>query len=92
MHKLDAEVDSTVRRITSGAPAVARVNKAAISRLAPRPPPLTVEEITSHFDYYNGYASDHAEGVAAFLANRRPQFTGATAYTPVCLTELALAI
>jgi len=95
---LDEEIDSAVRRITSGAPAAARVNKAAIARLAPRPPPLTVHELEAHFDYYNGYASDHTEGVSAFLPNRRPKFTGemamgpmatAMAYTPVCITDLA---
>lgn len=69
-----AEVDATVRRITAGAPVAARINKATIGRLSPQPAPLSAEELAAHFAYAEG--GDHAEGVAAFLARRPPQFQG----------------
>ena len=71
---LAAEVDAAVRRITAGAPAAARINKATIRRLSPQPQPLNAEELDAHFAYAEG--GDHAEGVAAFLARRPPQFEG----------------
>jgi enoyl-CoA hydratase/carnithine racemase len=71
---LEDEVDATVSRITAGAPLAARINKATIRRLAPQPAPLTDAELAAHFAYADG--RDHAEGVAAFLAHRRPHFTG----------------
>ncbi|ODV42951.1 enoyl-CoA hydratase [Cupriavidus sp. UYMMa02A] len=71
---LAAEVDGTVRRIAAGAPVAARINKATIRRLSPQPQPLTSAELSAHFAYAGG--GDHAEGVAAFLARRPPQFEG----------------
>ncbi|MNN60667.1 enoyl-CoA hydratase [compost metagenome] len=71
---LAAEVDAAVRRITAGAPAAARINKATIHRLAPMPAPLSPAELDAHFAYAQG--ADHAEGVVAFLARRPPQFRG----------------
>ncbi|MGH8786394.1 MAG: enoyl-CoA hydratase/isomerase family protein, partial [Cupriavidus necator] len=61
-------------RIGAGAPAAARINKATIRRLAPLPAPLSPAELDAHFAYAAG--ADHAEGVAAFLARRPPQFRG----------------
>jgi len=71
---LAAEVDASVRRISAGAPAAARINKATIRRLTLQPQPLSDAELDEHFAYAGG--DDHAEGVAAFLARRPPQFQG----------------
>jgi enoyl-CoA hydratase/carnithine racemase len=71
---LAAEVDATVRRIAAGAQVAARINKATIRRLSPQPEPLSADELRAHFAYAGG--GDHAEGVAAFLARRPPQFEG----------------
>lgn len=71
---LHDEVAATVQRLCAGAPLAARINKATIRRLAPGPAPLTQAELDAHFAYAG--SRDHAEGVAAFLAHRPPDFTG----------------
>jgi len=71
---LAAEIDATVARVAAGAPAAARINKATIRRLAPIAAPLSEAELAAHFAYAE--SRDHAEGVAAFLARRAPDFTG----------------
>lgn len=71
---LEDETDAMVARIAAGAPLAARINKETIRRLSPRPEPLTAAEVAAHFRYAG--SRDHAEGVAAFLARRRPHFTG----------------
>ncbi|CAG2149512.1 putative enoyl-CoA hydratase echA8 [compost metagenome] len=71
---LHDEVAATVQRLCAGAPLAARINKATIRRLSSDPAPLTAAEIDAHFAYAG--SRDHAEGVAAFLAHRRPEFTG----------------
>ncbi|WP_019449153.1 enoyl-CoA hydratase-related protein [Cupriavidus sp. BIS7] len=68
------EVTATIQRLSAGAPLAARINKATIRRLAPEPAPLTEAELDAHFAYVS--SRDHAEGVAAFLAHRPPDFTG----------------
>lgn len=71
---LAAEIEATVSRLCTGAPLAARINKATITRLAPAPEPLTEAELDAHFAYAR--SRDHAEGVAAFLARRPPDFSG----------------
>ncbi|KAF7961727.1 enoyl-CoA hydratase [Cupriavidus sp. UYMU48A] len=70
---LAAEVDGTVRRIAAGARSRAH-QQGHDPALSPQPQPLTSEELSAHFAYAGG--GDHAEGVAAFLARRPPQFEG----------------
>lgn len=72
--ELAAEAMASARRIAAGAPLAARINKATIARLSPRPEPLTAAELAAHFAYAG--SRDHAEGVEAFLARRPPRFQG----------------
>lgn len=69
--KVVDEAYATARRISEGAPLVARWHKKFIRRLLD-PRPLTPEE------HDEGYAcfdtADFREGVAAFLAKRKPKF------------------
>ena len=69
-----AEAQRCVDRITAGAPLAARINKETVRRLSPEPAPLTDAERREYFAYWN--SSDHVEGVTAFLAGRKPVFTG----------------
>ena len=72
--ELAAEVNSTVARIASGAPLVARWHKQFVRRLTPRFDPLTAEEIEASFAYFD--TEDFREGYAAFMHKRKPGFTG----------------
>ncbi|WP_420225734.1 enoyl-CoA hydratase/isomerase family protein [Pigmentiphaga litoralis] len=73
-HAWLAEVQRCVDRITAGAPLAARINKDMVRRLSPEVAPLTDAERRACFAYWN--SSDHLEGVSAFLAGRKPVFTG----------------
>jgi len=67
------EAYATARRITDGAPLVARWHKKFIRRLLD-PRPLTSEERDEGYACFD--TEDFKIGVAAFLAKKKPDFTG----------------
>ena len=71
--EVEAETYATAQRIADGAPLVARWHKQYVARLTP-----CVELAPAEWD--EGYAcfdtEDFREGVAAFLAKRKPRFNG----------------
>ena len=71
--KVVDEAYATARRIAEGAPLAARWHKKFIRRLA-NPRPLTEEERDESYACFD--TEDFREGVAAFLAKRKPKFTG----------------
>jgi enoyl-CoA hydratase/carnithine racemase len=71
---LAEEVAATVARIGAGAPLVARWHKRFVRRLTPLAAPLTAGELDACFDYFD--TADFREGLAAFIARRKPRFTG----------------
>ena len=64
---------ATARRIAEGAPLAARWHKKFVRRLA-EPRPLSEAEFDESYACFD--TADFREGVAAFLAKRKPQFTG----------------
>jgi enoyl-CoA hydratase len=70
---VEEEAYATARRIADGAPLVARWHKKFIHRLL-EPQPLTAAERDEGYACFD--TADFREGVAAFLAKRKPQFTG----------------
>lgn len=71
---LEEEAYATARRITEGAPLVARWHKQFVRRLTPQPAPLTPEEIEENFAYFN--TEDYRVGYEAFLKKKKPKFVG----------------
>ena len=73
----DAEVEkeayAAAERIAAGSPMAARANKRWIRRLAPLQEPLSEAEIREHFGFFD--SADYKEGVRAFLAKTKPQFS-----------------
>jgi enoyl-CoA hydratase/carnithine racemase len=72
--QLERETYATVRRIADGAPLAARWNKQMIRRLAPGAAPLTEQERCDNFQYFD--TEDYRIGYEAFMAKRKPKFTG----------------
>lgn len=71
--QVEPEARATVDRILAGAPLVARWHKQWVHRLMDGEP-LTAEEKRAAFDFLA--TEDYREGLAAFLAKRKPRFIG----------------
>jgi enoyl-CoA hydratase/carnithine racemase len=71
---LAAETARWVDGVLSGSPLAARMNKRQLRLLQSRRPDYTEEELEASFGFLDW--SDYREGVAAFLARRRPAFGG----------------
>ncbi|MGH6660444.1 MAG: enoyl-CoA hydratase-related protein [Rhodospirillales bacterium] len=71
--ELEAEVAATAARIAEGAPLANRMTKRFVRRLAD-PRPLSAAETAEAYALCD--SSDYAEGLAAFLAKRKPKFEG----------------
>jgi len=71
--EIETEAYAAAERIAAGSPMSARANKRWIKRLAPLQQGLTEAEIREHFSYFD--SADYKEGVRAFLAKAKPQFS-----------------
>ena len=70
---LETEVEACARRITEGAPLVARAHKQWVRRLQREEAP-SAEELRESFAYLA--SADYKEGISAFLGKRKPKFRG----------------
>ena len=72
--ELESDVMQTAARIAAGAPLAARMTKQILNRLLRDPNPLSEQEVRDSYTPCD--SNDYAEGVAAFLEKRKPNFTG----------------
>jgi enoyl-CoA hydratase/carnithine racemase len=72
--RLEEEAYASARRIAEGAPLVNRWHKRFVRRLAPRPAPLTEDEIEGNFAYFA--TEDYRIGMEAFASKQKPRFKG----------------
>ncbi|MBP6020119.1 MAG: enoyl-CoA hydratase/isomerase family protein [Burkholderiaceae bacterium] len=72
--QLTADVMRVADRLAQGAPLATRLNKKTIARLSLSEQPLSDYEYRDFFSYATSH--DHHEGVQAFLAGRKPVFSG----------------
>lgn len=70
---LEDEIKATVKRITANAPLVNRWHKSFVKRVQDATP-LNEAELAQAYDFLA--TKDYQEGMAAFAAKRRPNFTG----------------
>jgi len=70
---IEAEAYAAAERIAAGSPMAARANKRWIRRLAPTQQALSEAEIREHFAFFD--SADYKEGVRAFLAKAKPEFS-----------------
>jgi len=71
--ELALETESTVRRIVTGAPLVAREHKRWLKRLRSA---AALSDEEKHASLALVESADYREGLAAFLAKRKPEFSG----------------
>lgn len=69
-----SDVMRVAQRLAQGAPLAARLNKKTVARLSSSKQPLSDSEYKDLFSYASSH--DHHEGVQAFLAGRKPVFSG----------------
>jgi len=72
---LDDEVRRTVKRITSGAPLAARLNKQIAAQLR-RSEPKNFSDAQWRDFFSYAHSDDHRRGIQAFLDGKDPVFTG----------------
>ena len=72
--RLEDEAYATARRISDGAPLVARWHKQFVRRLTVQPEPLSGAEIAANFDYFS--TEDYRIGFDAFITKAKPKFVG----------------
>lgn len=70
---VEREAYAAAARIAAGSPMAARANKRWIRRLVPVQQPLSAAEVAEHFAFFD--SADYREGVRAFLAKTKPEFT-----------------
>jgi enoyl-CoA hydratase/carnithine racemase len=70
----EQRLGETVHAVCAGSPRAARQNKAQIRLLLARGMAYTAHELDRSFDFLD--SEDYREGIAAFLAKRKPDFTG----------------
>lgn len=66
-------VEETIDGVLAGSPLAARLNKANLLRLK-EGREVSAQELQASFGFFR--SADYAEGIAAFLERRPPQFTG----------------
>lgn len=71
---VEQEAYATARRIASGAPIAARAHKQLVRRLMADVRALSEAEVRDNFAFID--SDDYKEGLAAFMAKRKPDFKG----------------